>query len=227
MGRSSASALRLDQVIVCRRPGDRMSLVVLPDGQVRITAPPGEDIADFLDKNQEWIRKRRSRLEMLCRGHEHQRDLLLLDGSYYHLSSGAISSIDDDAKLATYIGPGELVRMLKLRLREDAERRVSYHSRGMGVRCSRIQIRRQRTRWASCSLRGTLSLNLRLIALPPHVREYVIVHELSHLAEPNHSPAFWAVVERNSPHWRNAERDLKRFWVIIARNRIWKILEGC
>lgn len=227
MGRSSASTVHLDQVIVCRRPGKRMSLTVLPDGQVRITAPPGEDIADFLEKNQEWIRKRRSRLEILCRGNEHQRDLLLLDGSYYHLSSGALSSIDDDAKLATYIGPGELVRMLKQRLRDDAERRISYHSRGMGVRCSGIQIRRQRTRWASCSLRGTLSLNLRLIALPPHVREYVIVHELSHLAEPNHSPAFWGVVERNSPHWRDAERDLKRFWVIIARNRIWKILEGC
>ena len=213
-------------MIVHRRPGNRVCLRILPDGQVQVFAPPGEDVENFLEKNQEWIKKKRNRLEMLCRGHEHQRDLLLLDGNYYHLSCGAFSFIDDDAKKATYGEPRDLLRMLKQRLREDAGDLVSYHSRVMGVKSSGIRIRRQRTRWASCSSRGNLNLNLKLIALPSDVREYVIVHELAHLAEPNHSPSFWAVVERYAPNWRDAEHELKRFWIIIARNRIWKILEG-
>ncbi|MDT8358225.1 MAG: SprT family zinc-dependent metalloprotease [Methanomicrobiaceae archaeon] len=214
-------------MIVRRRPGNRMSLRLLPDGQVQVTAPPGEDITDFLEKNREWIKKRKNRLEMYCRGHEHQRDRLLLDGSYYDLSSGCIPSLDDDAKVATYVSPTDLFRMLRQRLHENAESLVLHHSGVMGLRCRGIQIRRQRSRWASCSLRGTLSLNLRIIALPLNVREYVIVHELAHLKEANHSPAFWAVVERYYPHWKDAEHELKRFWFIIARNRIWKILEGC
>ena len=214
-------------MIVRRKPGNRMSLRLLPDGQVQVTAPPGEEIADFLEKNQGWIRKKKCRLEMLCRGHEDQRDRLLLAGSYYDLSSGPVPSLNDDTKMATYVRPDNLVRLLRQRLHEDAESLILHHSGVMGVQCSKVQIRRQRTRWASCSSRGTLSLNLRIIALPPYVREYVIVHELAHLKEPNHSPAFWSVVERYYPHWRDAEDQLKRFWVIIARNHIWKILEGC
>ena len=76
----------------------------------------------------------------------------------------------------------------------------------IGVRYERIQIRDQKTRWGSCSTRGTLSFNWRLVLAPFEVLDYVVVHELCHLREPNHSRRFWRVVESRRPDWR-VQRD--------------------
>ena len=76
----------------------------------------------------------------------------------------------------------------------------------LGVAFKRIEIRDQRTRWGSCSTRGTLSFNWRLVLAPFDVLDYVVVHELCHLREPNHSRRFWRLVETRRPDWR-AHRD--------------------
>jgi predicted metal-dependent hydrolase len=89
----------------------------------------------------------------------------------------------------------ELVTMLA---EEEAE--------PLGVSYRRIQVRDQRTRWGSCSTTGTLSFNWRLVLAPFDVLDYVVVHELCHLVEPNHSRRFWKLVERRRPDWR-AQRD--------------------
>jgi predicted metal-dependent hydrolase len=73
----------------------------------------------------------------------------------------------------------------------------------------KIGVRSQRTRWGSCSTRGVIMLNWRLIQLPPWVRDYVLFHELAHLRQPNHSRRFWREVERLCPDWRTAERWLR------------------
>jgi predicted metal-dependent hydrolase len=85
----------------------------------------------------------------------------------------------------------ELVTMLA---DEEAE--------ALGVSYSRIEIRDQRTRWGSCSPKGTLSFNWRLALAPLEVLDYVVVHELCHLREPNHSPRFWRLVTERRPGWR-------------------------
>jgi predicted metal-dependent hydrolase len=76
----------------------------------------------------------------------------------------------------------------------------------IGVEPARVQIRDQRSRWGSCSTRGTLSFNWRLVLAPFDVLDYVVVHELCHLREPNHSRRFWGLVEQRRPEWR-AQRD--------------------
>ena len=76
----------------------------------------------------------------------------------------------------------------------------------IGVEPVRVQIRDQRSRWGSCSTRGTLSFNWRLVLAPFDVLDYVVVHELCHLREPNHSRRFWKLVEQRRPDWR-AQRD--------------------
>ena len=78
----------------------------------------------------------------------------------------------------------------------------------VGVEYRRIRIGGQRTVWGSCSPRGTLSFNWRLVLAPVEVLEYVVVHELCHLRVPNHSRRFWALVEQHRPHWR-----LQRAWL--------------
>jgi hypothetical protein len=79
-----------------------------------------------------------------------------------------------------------------------------------GSEIKRVVIRNQRSRWGSCSARGTISLNWRLIQAPDFVRDYIIYHELAHLREMNHSARFWVRVETLCPAWRAAERWLKR-----------------
>jgi len=79
----------------------------------------------------------------------------------------------------------------------------------LGVSFGRIRVADQRSRWGSCSSRGTLSFNWRLALAPPAVLEYVVVHELCHLLEPNHSRRFWSLVEAARPGWR-AHRDWLR-----------------
>jgi len=74
----------------------------------------------------------------------------------------------------------------------------------------RVAIRNQRSRWGSCSHSGTISLNWRLIQLPSEVRDYIILHELMHLRQLNHSPRFWAEVEKACPAYRMAENWLKQ-----------------
>lgn len=74
----------------------------------------------------------------------------------------------------------------------------------------RVAVRNQKSRWGSCSHNGTISLNWRLIQLPDTVRDYIIIHELMHLRELNHSPRFWSQIERVCPDYREAEDWLKK-----------------
>jgi predicted metal-dependent hydrolase len=86
---------------------------------------------------------------------------------------------------------------------------IGEEAAALGVSYARIQIRDQRTRWGSCSSRGTLSFNWRLALAPFEVLDYVVVHELCHLREPNHSRDFWRLVATRRPEWR-AQRDWLR-----------------
>ena len=79
-----------------------------------------------------------------------------------------------------------------------------------GMTVNRVTVRSQKSRWGSCSRRGTISLNWRLIQAPPPVRDYIILHELAHCRQMNHSEKFWHEVEQLCPDYRQAERWLKQ-----------------
>jgi predicted metal-dependent hydrolase len=85
-----------------------------------------------------------------------------------------------------------------------------------GIGIKNVTVRNQRSRWGSCSARGTISLNWRLVQAPDLVRDYIIHHELMHLREMNHSARFWAHVEAVCPAWRSAERWLKRHGSLLG-----------
>jgi hypothetical protein len=79
----------------------------------------------------------------------------------------------------------------------------------------RVTVRNQRSRWGSCSRRGTISLNWRILQAPPAVRDYLILHELMHLREMNRSARFWREVERACPDYKQAERWLKHHSALL------------
>lgn len=82
------------------------------------------------------------------------------------------------------------------------ESRVAFYHKITGGSYASITVRDQKTRWGSCSSRGTLSFNYRLIFAPPAVLDYVVVHELCHLTHMNHSKAFWSMVGTVMPDYR-------------------------
>ncbi|MCB0881781.1 MAG: M48 family metallopeptidase [Thermoleophilia bacterium] len=96
----------------------------------------------------------------------------------------------------------------------------------VGVTVARVVVRDQRTRWGSASARGTISLNWRLSLVPPNVAVYVVVHELCHLVEMNHSPAFWALVEGHLPGYRERRRWLRAHGGAILDQRDTPETEG-
>lgn len=115
----------------------------------------------------------------------------------------------------------DLEPYLQAHLKQYAARviphRVRAWSEVMKLQPKRISIRSQRTRWGSCSSRGTLSFNWRLVMATPEVLDYVVIHELSHLAAPNHSPRFWELVQSFSPNYKQHRRWLRDQQALLYR----------
>lgn len=105
------------------------------------------------------------------------------------------------------------LQVMEKRYRQAArarfESRVAYYHGITGGNYTSITVRDQRSRWGSCSSRGTLSFNYRLIFAPPQILDYVVVHELCHLTHMNHSKDFWNMVAGILPEYKECRRWLK------------------
>lgn len=116
------------------------------------------------------------------------------------------SVVDGALRLAEYhVEEASVKRALETLYRRNARqrfgRRADHFAAEMDVEYDRIEIRNQRTRWGSCSTNGTLGLNWRLMMAPPEIIDYIIIHELAHLREANHSPEFWSLVAEYDPEY--------------------------
>ena len=87
--------------------------------------------------------------------------------------------------------------------------RIQYYAKIMGVTYGRITLREQKTRWGSCSSKGNLNFNWKLALMPDEILDYVVVHELAHRMEMNHSDKFWKIVEPVLPDYRERRKGLK------------------
>lgn len=99
---------------------------------------------------------------------------------------------------------------LKERAARELPPRLLQLAADNGLTVGRVTIRDQRSRWGSCSPRGHISLNFRLLLMPESVRDYVLVHELMHLKQADHSRRFWRLVAAACPGFREAERWLRK-----------------
>jgi|YelNatPaOPRAMG01_1025707.scaffolds.fasta_scaffold18835_5 hypothetical protein len=147
---------------------------------------------------------------ILLRGREHQL-VVVADGN-----PRAAVRIEGD-RILVYVGQGSQAavrRALNRWFRSQADisikQAVWRASRALGLQPGKIAIRNQRTRWGSCSNEGNLSFNMKLIAAPPEVLEYVVVHELMHLKERNHSDRFWELVRSQCRDYVQAREWLRR-----------------
>jgi predicted metal-dependent hydrolase len=113
------------------------------------------------------------------------------------------------------------LRLTEAQGRREAHARITLiaqsEARALGVEYERITLRDQRTRWGSCSSTGALSFNWRLVLAPHDVLDYVVVHEVCHLVEHHHGAAFWTLVARRRPGFRESKCWLDEYgWEILA-----------
>lgn len=190
-------------------------------GRAVLTVPeygkPDEARA-FLDRNSAWLAARLNRAPRArpfadeafvpLRGVEH---MILSTGRV----RGTVTPDDLDGMRVLYV-PGtpehlgrRLTDWLKSQATQDLDDAVGVHAANLGVRPTGMSLRDQSSRWGSCSSRGRLNFNWRLVLAPPFVLDYVAAHEVAHMREMNHSPAFWAEVERTLPDYAKGRAWLK------------------
>lgn len=171
---------------IIRSSRKTLALEIRPDMRIIVRAPyqaSGSYIEQFIADRTDWIVEHLRKLEQKNR---QCNDALPVK----KLSNDEIKKLAD--KACTYI-PGHVAHFAPL----------------IGVTYGRITIRNQRTRWGSCSSRGNLNFNCLLMLTPPEVIDYVVVHELCHRKEMNHSGRFWNEVARVLPGYAEQEKWLK------------------
>jgi predicted metal-dependent hydrolase len=193
------------------------------DGSVRVTIPRRGSRAEgarFLQREWKWIEQERARI---LAAHVTPS---WTDGAAIMLRGELVTlHIREDAhdRLAIQYGDrtikgvrnaGSIRACIESDLRNLAREEIGTRLYGLAADhnlvVSGMTIRNQRSRWGSCSRNGRIALNYRLVQMPPDVSDYVIVHELMHLKEQNHSRRFWRLVENACPDFRSAEKWLRR-----------------
>ena len=183
------------KVTVIRSNRKTMAIQVNSDLTVTVRAPrcaSSNDIERILREKEPWIRKHIEQMQ--------EKKALYESEEIEYLTNEEIQELADRAL-------------------EYIPKRVEYFSRRMGVNYGRITIRNQKTRWGSCSEKGNLNFNCLLMLTPSEVIDYVVVHELCHRKQMNHSKDFWNEVEKVIPNYRESVQWLKNNGSSIMRRQ--------
>jgi predicted metal-dependent hydrolase len=204
---------------------------------VKISAPPWvskKQLKEIVGKKAEWISKKllqslnesekfkkKNGKELYYLGNEYRMIVIhddSLKGPMLNLTEDGfmvfISTKIRDQNRAAYIKKAVL-KWYKEKALKVFNDRVGFYSNIIGVRPLKVSVKKQRTRWGSCSSKGNISLNLKLLMLPLEIIDYVVVHELTHLKIMNHSKDFWKAVGLVIPEYRNRIKELKGYRQIV------------
>src|SRR5450432_2628872 len=197
----------------------RYLLRLRPDGTARVTIPRNGSIRaarDFVSRNVGWLEQQFQCLVARPKIPDtwNLGTKILFRGELVRIEPDAGGSICfSTERMNVSNAQADLRPAIQKRLRhlasEELPPRVMELAALHGVNVSRVTVRNQKSRWGSCSRRGTISLNWRLIKSPGFVRDYIILHELAHRRQMNHSEKFWQEVARLCPDYLQGERWLK------------------
>ena len=217
------------------RRARRLSVRVYPGGRVEVVVPPGASaiaVQRFVGTHRAWIDRRVADLSAangpLSQLRPTSIELSAINRRFLVDYEAAPTGSEPGTVRARLVGEGCLLvsgaiedgravaRALQRWLQEVAQtelgRELASLGQQYGFNFRRVQIRRQRTRWGSCSVAGTISLNMCLLFQDPAVLRYLLIHELSHTRHMNHSARFWALVQSLQPDYRRLDRELLRGW---------------
>ena len=183
-------------VKIIRSNRKTLAIQINPDLSVTVRAPiyaSQREIGRILKEKEGWIQKH---IEKIREQEAKRKEMYGEKGEYGKSAEREYLSNEEIHKLAE-------------KALEYIPKRVSYFAKQIGVTYGKITIRNQKTRWGSCSSKGNLNFNCLLMLTPPEVIDYVVVHELCHRKEMNHSGAFWAEVEKVLPDYKEQVKWLK------------------
>jgi predicted metal-dependent hydrolase len=201
-----------------RRRGTRHYVLrMMDDGALRVTIPwwgSKREARQFVESQRRWIARQRERRAARDARPWEPGGGVLVDGTIWPLVVDAAGHATlAGVEVARAADPVAIRAGVTAWLRARAQRALPAELRGLadhhGLRVARVTIRNQSSRWGSCSRDGGISLNWRLVQVPPFVREYVLVHELMHLRQMNHSARFWRLVAEACPRYVEAGRWLR------------------
>jgi predicted metal-dependent hydrolase len=235
-GDEQRSADPAPRIRVSRR-ARRLALRVYPDARVEVVVPPRarpRDVERFIAEQREWIDSKRAlalrdRPVPECFPPAQVHFAFTRETWRVHVAGGAgrlrLAELPATGggilNVSGAAGRPALRKSLRNWLMRAAEARLAPPlarvAAATGVRYARLSIRRQRSRWGSCSARGTISLNACLLFQRPEVVEYLIIHELMHVKHMNHSTRFWQAVEKHCAGWRALDRELLQGWRQVPR----------
>lgn len=183
-------------ITIVRSNRKTLAIQINPDLSVTVRAPiyaSQREIERILKEKEGWIQKH---IEKIREQEAKRKEMYGEKGEYGKSAEREYLSNEEIHKLAE-------------KALEYIPKRVSYFAKQIGVTYGKITIRNQKTRWGSCSSKGNLNFNCLLMLTPPEVIDYVVVHELCHRKEMNHSEAFWAEVEKVIPDYKEQVKWLK------------------
>lgn len=212
----------------------RVRLQITPQARVEVIVPSGFDrdsIPQLLQTKTHWLQQtlEQVRTQLHERGtctYPPQIHLRALDrhwGIHYrptHIPTIHLVQRSDHLELVGNVDEWSLCRHpLRQWLRQQAQIYLSAHlhqlSAQLDLPFQRVTIRSQKTRWGSCSRRHTISLNDKLLFLPPELMRYVLIHELCHTRHLNHSPPFWRLVAQHEPRSQQLDAQLRQARVYL------------
>lgn len=213
--------------------------IYIRDSGVEVRAPlkmPRRDIDRFVVSKEKWI------TEKLAMSNERQaqRERFILTygdrvpyrGGQYPIAAREGRRVGFDGErfsMPPGLPPEEIkaacVQIYRLLAKRDLTEKVQAFARRMGVTPGNVKINGAKTRWGSCSAQKSLNFSWRLIMADDGVTDYVVVHELAHITEMNHSARFWAVVEGVLPDYRERKARLKALQQRLSRED-WEVGQG-
>ena len=203
----------------------RLTARVHVGGRVEIVVPVGvhaHAVRDFVQRFTPWIDRKVAAMRCFVAPAEPVPPAVEFAFSGEHLAvewrRGPVRKLEQDSGRILVQAPDDsaaralLQRWLKSAADERLTPRLLELAAELKYSVSRVSIRCQRTRWGSCSTRGTVSLNCSLVFLRPEVVRYLFIHELAHTKHMNHSASFWRLVEKLEPDYRQLDRELLAGW---------------
>lgn len=215
--------VELPSITFHRRRVKHLRLHVYPDCTITCIVPlfaSEREVQSFISVNTEWIAKQLRKFGKLAiHKPTLQENHILFLGEIYtvHLQEGSTRkqpSIDSVSKtiLSTrnLLQPTEATAWYKKQAQKIIPQRVAHFAQLFGFTYGTVSVRSQKSKWGSCSARGNLNFNYKLVKAPPYVLDYLVIHELVHTEHLNHSPQYWNRVAQCMPNYQIAEDYLKK-----------------
>lgn len=176
-------------------------------GRLIIILPRGRESEDsLLERRAGWILKKHSIIELARErvGKRASGSDLLVFGRPFPLKR------NDERQFQKH-----LKRLLKGRIKKT----IQHYGARLGVKPGKIFIKKQTTKWGSCSYKGNVSFNLRLVSLPERTIRYVVFHEMLHLVEKEHNNSFWETLRGEFSDYERLEKELLEYWFFTVNQK--------